>query len=354
MEDIKLWELNGTQAKSLDLNSRLESEGLLEDTLVENPSLLMDGLILVGRQTPTEGGPLDLLGVDPDGKLVVFELKRGTLSRDAVSQIIDYASYLDSLDIEVLATLITNNSDTPGIDKIEDFQEWYSSERSGELESLTPPRMVLVGLGADDRTERMVRFLAQSDMDISLLTFHAFNYNGKTILAKQVEVEAADEPVRRPTRRRRTQADFEREFDEKMGKHGAHNLVEEVQSMLAGNWPELETRMNSYGRGILLRRGETPKEYARIDVMSGGIVRLVFFPRTKALCLDEFREPVRKIPYTTYKLGRDPIEDPNTEIQFRLTPQEWETNKGSLTTLVQAVHTAWQNQGENDETELLS
>ena len=63
------------------------------------------------------------------------------------------------------------------------------------LESLKPLRMFLVGLGADDRTERMVRFLAQnSGMDISLLTFHAFDYNGKTILAKQVEVEAAKEP----------------------------------------------------------------------------------------------------------------------------------------------------------------
>ena len=58
--------------------------------------MLMPGLKLVGRQTPTEGGPLDLLGVDEDGRLVVFELKREMLSREAVAQVIDYASYLDS------------------------------------------------------------------------------------------------------------------------------------------------------------------------------------------------------------------------------------------------------------------
>ena len=155
-------------------------------------------MTLVGRQTPTEGGPLDLLGVDSDGRLVVFELKRGTLSRDAVAQIIDYASYLDSLDLDALADRISERSGTRDIDKIENFQEWYNSEGFGELESLKPLRMFLVGLGADDRTERMVRFLAQnSGMDISLLTFHAFDYDGKTILAKQVEVEAADEPSRR-------------------------------------------------------------------------------------------------------------------------------------------------------------
>ena len=38
MEDIKLWELDGTQAKPLGLNSRLESEGFFEDTLVKNPN----------------------------------------------------------------------------------------------------------------------------------------------------------------------------------------------------------------------------------------------------------------------------------------------------------------------------
>ena len=58
----------------------------------------MEGLTLVGRQTPTEGGPLDLLGVDADGRLVVFELKRGTLSRDAVAQVVDYASYLNAME----------------------------------------------------------------------------------------------------------------------------------------------------------------------------------------------------------------------------------------------------------------
>ena len=37
----------------------MESERLLEDTLVNNPDMLTPGLTLVGRQTRTEGGPLD-------------------------------------------------------------------------------------------------------------------------------------------------------------------------------------------------------------------------------------------------------------------------------------------------------
>ena len=57
----------------------------------------MNGLTLIGRQVSTDGGTLDLLGIDADGRLVVFELKRGTLTRDAGAQVRDYASDLAAL-----------------------------------------------------------------------------------------------------------------------------------------------------------------------------------------------------------------------------------------------------------------
>ncbi len=191
MEEVKLWAIDGSQAE--DLKPTSQTEKLLENALVSRPDLLLEDLTLVGRQTPTEGGLLDLLGVDGDGRLVVFELKRGTLSRDAVAQIIDYASDLDRMDLDTLANHISQSSGNYGIEKIEDFQSWYTEDLGFEdLESLKPLRMFLVGLGVDDRTERMVKFLAEnSGMDISLLTFYGFNYDIKTILAKRVQVAGA-------------------------------------------------------------------------------------------------------------------------------------------------------------------
>ena len=94
-------------AVPLEPKGQMGSEWSFEDTLVKNPELLMPGLTLVGRQTLTEGGPLDLLGVDSDGRLVVFELKRGALLRDAVAQIIDYASDLDGMELDRLAEHIS-------------------------------------------------------------------------------------------------------------------------------------------------------------------------------------------------------------------------------------------------------
>jgi hypothetical protein len=87
-----------------------EAERLLEDLIVREPNLLGRGMALVGRQLPTAGGPLDVLGVDQDGRLVVFELKRGVLTREAVAQVLDYASDLAEQGEEHLARLIETNS----------------------------------------------------------------------------------------------------------------------------------------------------------------------------------------------------------------------------------------------------
>ena len=100
MEETKIWAVEGTSATPLNATNQMETEGLLERILTANPVMLEEGLELVGRQTSTAGGPLDLLGVDSEGRLVVFELKRGTLNREAVAQVIDYASSLDAMDFE--------------------------------------------------------------------------------------------------------------------------------------------------------------------------------------------------------------------------------------------------------------
>lgn len=195
MEEIKLWEITTEDSGQLAVQAlpgvgQAKNEEQLEKIMVQRPELLMKDLRLVGRQTAAAGGALDLLGVDGDGRLVVFELKRGTLNREAVAQIIDYASYLSELDLEELAAHISERSGNLGIEKIDNFQTWYQEQFAKNLSMVQKPRMVLVGLGVDDRTRRMVSFLAGSDIDISLVTFHGFEQSGKVFLARQVEVEA--------------------------------------------------------------------------------------------------------------------------------------------------------------------
>ncbi|MYI18886.1 MAG: DUF91 domain-containing protein, partial [Acidimicrobiia bacterium] len=143
--DIGIWEIDRASrvGTKLGFAERVEAEEMLEDVLVANPDMLMRGLRLVGRQLPVETGYVDLLGIDEDGRLVVFELKREKLTRDAVAQILDYCSHLEALPDSDLASLIAERSGKRGIDRIADFDEWYASQVG---DSIKPVRMVLVGL----------------------------------------------------------------------------------------------------------------------------------------------------------------------------------------------------------------
>lgn len=342
MDEVKIWALDGdSRVTPLASKDQTDTESLLEETLVRNPDLLIPGLRLVGRQTPTDGGPLDLLGVDEDGRLVVFELKRGTLSRDAVAQIIDYASDLDAKTDVALAEHIAANSGVGGIERIEDFEEWYGENTDGQgLESLRPLRLFLIGLGADERTERMVRFLAaNTGMDISLLTFHGFTYDGKTLLARQVEVEPPSDPG--PRRRYPSQEERRELLKRRIDESGLSETFSEVKDMFETNWPRLSKFPTKYGLSVRLR-GRT---YARIDPWKEHVT-IVFFDRAKALCLNEFRQPVQEIRYETWPRNRDPLEAPKTELKFPFTADEWKQHKARLSALTTAVYEAWKNSGQ--------
>ena len=173
--------------------SQMPTEWEFENILVSNPEMLEPGLQLVGRQTPAAEGWLDLLAVDREGRLVVYELKRGTLLRDAVTQILDYASALDAMPRSELVRHISKRSGVDGIQQIEDFERWYTETHGNEdLSLLLPPRMVLVGLGIDAAAERMARFVSAAALDLSVITFHGFRRDGETLLARQMEVSPGD------------------------------------------------------------------------------------------------------------------------------------------------------------------
>ncbi len=354
MEDIKLWQLEGSRATPLASNNRLESEHLLEETLVENPDLLIDGLTLVGRQTPTEGGPLDLLGVDPNGRLVVFELKRGTLSRDAVAQVIDYASHLDDMDLGDLAAHIASASGAHGIDRIDDFEEWYGRKYREDLELLKPLRLFLVGLGVDERTERMVRFLAvNSEMEISLLTFHGFDQGGKTLLAKQVEVSATEEA--RPTRRRRhrTKAEYQAILDRKLRESEVADLFAEVLTAWDAVWSSPGKAPGVFGLRLRLGNPRTGgyATLARLEPWSREVA-MVFYSEAIRLCREEFRPFVEgddAIPHETSPMNQAPVSDPQPEIKLKVSRDVWSAHQTRLTALLQSVYEAWHDLEEDDD-----
>src|SRR5918998_1190140 len=108
--DIKAWEIINGQLKPLvtSLANEGRKEALdLEEWIASDPSIVRPGLRVIGRQVSTRSGPLDLLAIDRSGNLVVIELKRDRLPREALAQAVDYASDVASWSIDKIGEVCT-------------------------------------------------------------------------------------------------------------------------------------------------------------------------------------------------------------------------------------------------------
>ena len=302
--EIKLWAIGETpnSIERVQATDGIRNEGFLEDVLVGNPDMLMPGLTLVGRQTPTDGGYLDLLGVDENGTLVVFELKRGKLTRDVVTQAIDYCSDLESLREEDLAIHIAERSGNGGIDKITNFQVWYSEQyEEKELTELRPARMVLVGLGADARAQRMVGFLAKSGVDISLLTFHAYQHGNSMLMARQME-GGEDRDIGTRSRRQRDKERRSRhiELAEQLGIGELWQDAVEALSV-AYKGTATESGVTFYLRKITLDDVKHGTSHSVVIDKEKKKIRLTFFPASIHLCPEDFSRNGKIVQFISEK-----------------------------------------------------
>ena len=335
-DDIRIWEIDGSSqaAEPLDSASRMETERSLEDVLVRNPEMLMPGLMLVGRQTPIDGGILDLLGVDEDGRLVVFELKREKLSRDAVAQAVDYCSCLESLTENELAAYIANHSGTNDVDKIDDFESWYGDRQGKQMIALKPIRMVLVGLGANDRAHRMVEFLAKSGVDISLLTFNGYECRGRMLLARQVERSAkvpGVNPGPKPS-----DADRRRKLAERSRELEVEGLWRDAVEALgiASNGHATSVGITFYLPKITLPDNTNVSGSHSVVLDPSGKIRVTFYPGAIHVCLEKFREMKRSIPFQFERPPNAPTTKLVSEQWFCLLDEpKWAKHKQALTAL---------------------
>jgi len=351
MKEIKLWKVDldneGPHSVSeVRSVAQTETENQLEDILVRLPDLLLKDLRLVGRQTETAGGPLDLLGVDGDGRLVVFELKRGTLTRAAVAQIIDYASYLAEMDIEALSVHIAEHSGQLGIEKIDNFINWYQEQFGRSPSQLHNPRMILVGLGVDDRARRMVSYLAKGEIDISLVTFYGFEEDGKKYLARHVEVEAKTPPTSNAV----TKQDNLKRLQQRVKQIGVDDFYfdiatffrNELTSAAAYEWPNVGGY--SYYLPEMTDTGSTSNRvYISLylsENRSKGKIQIVLQPRAieaAGSSIDQFRD----------YLGQRVHNLQNGSIEIRAnSSDDWRKISDQFKMLCQAMVEGWKKQRE--------
>jgi hypothetical protein len=348
MQSIELWDLvpdeHGVRdAMLLQAAPADETERLLEDLIVRRPELLGGGVTLVGRQVPTLGGPLDLLGIDQDGHVVVLELKRGVLTRDAVAQVLDYVSDIAEKGEESLARLIETNSGHNGIPAIEDFIDWYAQQYPDSDGLLAkPPRMILVGLGVDERARRITSFLMQRSVDIEVLTFHAFRLGDKLLMARLIEGDAAKTG---PTIPKASKESNRQALHEAAEQLGVKALLEEVASFVATRlpgsyqWPG----KTSYAFSLHEQTDEgnpTLRAYITIylDLKHPKTLLFNVTPRAALAAGDALLTLIQTMgPQQTRSPRNQSIEH-----EFRITSAAWSANKAVFDAALRAVYAGWQ------------
>lgn len=158
--EIQAWEIVQGQLKPLETSLAREgrTEALdLEKWLASDPSIIRPGLKIIGRQVRTRSGPLDLLAVDKSGNLVVLELKRDQIPRDALAQAIDYASDVSLWSIDKIGEVCAKYTG----ESLEDMiSEAFPDVDLEHLAINETQRIILVGFAIEPSLERMIEWLS--------------------------------------------------------------------------------------------------------------------------------------------------------------------------------------------------
>lgn len=187
-----MWQITGDEPRALNPAS-VDLEAQLESWIAQDPDMLQRGLTVVGRQVRVEGGILDLLAIDPQGNWVVIEIKRGTIYRETLVQVLDYATSIASIPFADLLGRLQTGRGNPGA-MIEDLGIEEEANNTSRDVSL-----FVVGTSKEPDLERIANYLSSHDIPINVVTYEVFELpSGERILLRELtdaDQAAPEQPV---------------------------------------------------------------------------------------------------------------------------------------------------------------
>jgi len=194
-QEIGLWRVDGGTKRMVTTGMPLESQ--LEETIVADPSILSDGLLLIGRQVPTAHGKfVDLLAIDAEGTLHVIELKRERTPREVIAQALDYGSWVETLDHESVLSIF--EAFRPGIALEQAFAERFGTPPPEELNR--EHTLTVVASEVDPATARIVEYLARYEVPLNVVFFRYFKDEDREYLARTWLVDDTRSPAGKATK----------------------------------------------------------------------------------------------------------------------------------------------------------
>jgi Endonuclease NucS len=185
---IKLFTVDGGNLVPLQY-AQLPREDMLEDWIARDPKILGLNVVLIGRQIMTDfGGRIDILAIDREGKLTIVELKRDKSPREIVAQVLDYASWVNTLspkDVYDIAFEYLGKS----LDTV--FSEAFDIAVPENLNSVH--NMVIIASELDASSKRIVEYLSKvHDLSINTLFFSTFEHDGELLMGADWLMDQAE------------------------------------------------------------------------------------------------------------------------------------------------------------------
>jgi len=214
--EVGIWRLGATPEKLA--MSAINSESKLEDAIVQDISILSDQLMLIGRQVITSYGKfIDMLAMDMLGNLSVIELKKSRTPREVVAQLLDYASWVQSLSYEEISTIYSDKNSGKKLE--EGFDESFGISLPEQINQRH--ELIVVASELDTSTERIINYLTDSyGVPINAVFFRFFRDGDRDYLARTwlIKPEEAERKVSKSTARKGSEAWNGRDFYISLGE----------------------------------------------------------------------------------------------------------------------------------------
>ena len=168
-------------------SSKLDSEQELEEMICSDISILNEQWMLIGRQVMTAyNKAIDLLALDSTGSVIIIELKKYKTPREVVAQAIDYASWVQQLDSSAIANVFQKFAheylhSSRSLDQA--FHEKFGS-RLDENDLNSSHQIVIVSSELDSSSERIVKYLSNSNVPLNVVFFRVFRDGERRYLSR--------------------------------------------------------------------------------------------------------------------------------------------------------------------------